>query len=80
MIVESRIIAHGMAINVSCSRQGWGYTAELVFEGGDRALLDARSLEELERLVEATAVAAAARQYDTDRTRDEERPALAIRT
>jgi hypothetical protein len=52
----------------------------LVFEGGDRAVLDARSLEELERLVEATAVAAAAaRQYDSSRPRDEESPSISFR-
>jgi hypothetical protein len=79
MIVESRIIAHGMAIDVCCSRQGWGYTAELVFEGGDRAVIDARSLEELEYLLEATvAAAAAARQYHPGLF-DEEKPAVSPR-
>jgi hypothetical protein len=79
MIVESRIIAHGMSIEVSCRRQGRGYTAELVFEGGDRAAIDARSLEELEYLLEATAVAAAAaRRYDPQRSQ-QERPAVALK-
>lgn len=58
MIAESQIVAHGMTVSVRWTRRGRGYTAELLFEGGDRAMLDAASLEELESLVALTAGAA----------------------
>jgi hypothetical protein len=80
MIVESSIIVHGMTIRVHCSRQGWGYTAELVFEDGDRAVIDARTLEELEQLIGAIAIAAAtARQYAAGRPREGGVASTAIR-
>lgn len=64
MIVESHMEILGVGVRVACTRVGRGYTAELRFEGGDRALLDAATLEDLERLVEVAAQAAVeARRY-----------------
>lgn len=58
MIVESFITVFGMRVRVSRSRGAAGYTAELHFEGGDRAVIDAASMEELEGLIEAVALPA----------------------
>lgn len=58
MIIESRIVVQGMTVAVKWIRRPRGYSAELSFDGGDRAVLDASSLGELEKLVELTAWAA----------------------
>ena len=60
MIVESRIVAQGMNVCVTITRRRRGYSAELRFDDGDRTMLDAPSLAELERLVTMSAGAAAA--------------------
>ena len=55
MILESTMMVFGMRVQVSRCAGAGGYTAELVFEGGDRAVVDAASLEELETLIDAVA-------------------------
>lgn len=55
MIIESRIVTHGCTVSVTFSRCARGYSAELCFGAEDRAVLDARSLPELEAIVEVAA-------------------------
>lgn len=59
LIVDSIVVVSGMRVAVSRSRRRGGYTAELVFEGGDRAVVDAGSAEELEGLIAAVVYPAA---------------------
>lgn len=59
MIVESDMMVCGVHIRVSRSPRVGGYSAELEFGEGDRAVVDAASLEELERLIHAVATPAA---------------------
>ena len=59
MVVESVMVVSGMRVAVSRSHRGGGFTAELIFEGGDRAVVDAGSVEELDWLIEAVAYPAA---------------------
>jgi hypothetical protein len=58
MTVESRIIAHGITVNVKWTRRGRGYSAELCFGDDDRAVIDAGSMSELEIMVQLAADAA----------------------
>ena len=65
MVVESVMMVSGMRVAVLRSRRSGGFTAELVFEGGDRAVVDAGSAEELEWLIEAVAYPAALARRDS---------------
>lgn len=60
MIEERRIVAHGLTVEVRCAQRDRGYSAELLFEGGDRAIVDALTRGELDDTIEAIVEAAAA--------------------
>jgi hypothetical protein len=58
MTALSRIVAHGVTVNVRWVRRTRGYSAELQFGDEDRAVLDAGTLPELEAIVRVAASAA----------------------